>query len=214
MSYLVGLTGGIGSGKSTVAALFAELGVPVIDTDGISHQLTQSGGAAIPAIRSAFGEAYIDATGALDRAKMRGLVFSEIRERVFSDSTAKHRLEEILHPLILAQAKSQAKSQAASSPAPYFMLVIPLLFETADYQDWLNQTLTVDCSEQTQLTRATSRIGMSEQAVHAIMAQQLSRSERLKRADDAIQNDGTLHELRQQIALLHQRYINLATRSN
>ncbi len=218
MSYLVGLTGGIGSGKSTVAALFSELGVPVIDTDAISHQLTQCGGLAIPAIRDAFGEAYIAATGALDRVKMRELVFSgkqervfsERHERVFSDASAKHQLEKILHPLILAQAKSQA----AASPAPYVMLVIPLLFETNNYQDWLNQTLTVDCSEQTQLARATRRSGLDAQTVRAIMAQQLSRSERLKRADNAIQNDGGLIEIRQQIAQLHQRYMNLATRSN
>ncbi len=210
MSYLVGLTGGIGSGKSTVAALFAELGVPIIDTDAISHQLTQSGGDAIPAIRAAFGEAYIDATGALDRSKMRERVFSEKPERVISDTSAKHQLEEILHPLILAQTKSQA----AASSAPYVLLVIPLLFETNSYQGWLNQTLTVDCSEQTQLARSTRRSGLDEQAVRAIMAQQLSRSERLKRANDAIQNDGSLTEIRQQIAQLHQRYMNLASRSN
>ncbi len=204
MSYLLGLTGGIGSGKSTVAALFAELGVPIIDTDIISHQLTQSGGYAIPAIRDAFGETYIDATGALDRAKMRELVFSENQKRVFSDTSAKHQLEEILHPLILAQAKSQA----AASSAPYVLIVIPLLFETNSYQGWLNQTLTVDCSEQTQLARATKRSGLSEMAVRAIMSQQLSRAERLKRADITIQNDGNLIEIRQQIAQLHQRFMS------
>ncbi len=218
MSYLVGLTGGIGSGKSTVAGLFAELGVPIIDTDAISHQLTQSGGDAIPAISAAFGEAYIDAAGALDRSKMRERIFSEKPERIFSetpergfsDTSAKHQLEEILHPLILAQTKSQA----AASSAPYVLLVIPLLFETNSYQGWLNQTLTVDCSEQTQLIRATRRSGLDEQVVRAIMAQQLSRSERLKRANDAIKNDGSLIEMRQQIAQLHQRYMNLASRSN
>ena len=141
---------------------------------------------------------------------MRELVFSERRKRVFSAASAKHQLEKILHPLILAQAKSQA----AASPAPYVLLVIPLLFETSDYQGWLNHTLTVDCSEETQLARTTKRGSMSEQMVRAIMAQQLSRSERLKRTDNTIQNDGTLVEIRQKIAQLHQRYMNLATRSN
>ena len=202
MNYRVGLTGGIGSGKSTVATLFAELGVPVIDTDAISHQLTQPGGAAISSIRAAFGDDFIDATGALDREKMRQLVFS--------DSAAKQRLEKILHPLIFVQARFLAES----STAPYVLLVIPLLFETTDYQDGLQHTVTVDCAEETQVARATSRNGLSEQAVRAIMAQQLSRTQRLQLADDAISNDGTLAELRPQIAQLHQRYLDLAKRSN
>jgi len=202
MSYRVGLTGGIGSGKSTVATLFAELGVPVVDTDAISHQLTQPRGAAIPAIRAAFGDDFIDATGALDREKMRQLVFS--------DFAAKQRLEKILHPLIFTQARFLAESSAA----PYVMLVIPLLFETQEYRHWLHHTVTVDCAEETQLARATRRNGLSEQTVLAIMAQQLSRTQRLQFADDAINNDGTLTELRLQIAQLHQRYLELATRSN
>jgi dephospho-CoA kinase len=202
MSYRVGLTGGIGGGKSTVASLFAELGVPVIDTDAISHQLTQSGGTAIPAIRAAFGDDHIDATGALDRAKMR--------QFVFSDEAARQRLEKILHPLILAQAKSQAES----SPAPYVLLVVPLLFETSGYQGWLDHTVTVDCSEETQIARATRRSGLSEQTVRAIMARQLSRSQRLQLADDAINNNGTLAELSLQIAQLHRHYLKLAARSN
>ena len=185
-----------------IAAFFAELGVPVIDTDAISHQLTQSGGAAIPSIRAAFGDDFIDATGALDRAKMRQLVFS--------DDAARRGLEKILHPLILEQARSLAES----SPGPYVLLVIPLLFETADYQDWLHRTVTVDCAEETQLTRATKRNGLSEQTVRAIMARQLTRSQRLQLADDAIENDGTLAELRLQVALLHPRYLKMAERSN
>jgi len=202
MSYRVGLTGGIGSGKSTVAALFAELGVPVIDTDAISHQLTQSSGAAIPSIRVAFGDDFIDATGALDRTKMRQLVFF--------DDTARRGLEKILHPLILEQARSLAES----SPEPYVLLVIPLLFETADYQDWLHRTVTVDCAEETQLARATKRNDVSEQTVRAIMTRQLTRAQRLQQADDAIENDGTLTELRLQVALLHPRYLKMAERSN
>lgn len=202
MSYRVGLTGGIGSGKSTVAALFTELGVPVIDTDAISHQLTQPGGAAILAIRSVFGNEYIDATGALDRVRMRQLVFS--------DEGAKHKLEKILHPLIFAQAKSEAES----SSAPYVLFVIPLLFETGDFKRWLHRTVTVDCSEDTQVTRVASRKGMSESLVRAIMAQQLSRPKRLQLTDDTIKNEGDLTSLREQVIELNQHYLKLAKRSN
>ncbi len=202
MSYRVGLTGGIGSGKSTVASQFSELGVPVIDTDALSHQLTQPGGTVIPAIQAVFGKEYIDAAGALDRAKMRQLVFS--------DTSAKHKLEEILHPLIFAQAKSQAES----SSAPYILFVVPLLFETASFRDWMNRTITVDCSEETQLARVSRRNGMSEQTARAIMAQQLSRSQRLRLTDDTIHNEGDLAALRVQVHQLNQHYLSLAKRSN
>ena len=202
MSYRVGLTGGIGSGKSTVASLFGELGVPVIDTDVISHQLTLPGGAAIPEIRAEFGTEYIDASGALDRAKMRQLVFS--------DNAARHRLEKILHPRIL----SQAKMLAEASPAPYVLLVVPLLFETSAYQDWLNRTVVVDCPEEVQIARAIQREGLNEEIVRAIMAKQLSRAQRLQLANDVIDNAGSLSQLRQQISRLHQNFLGLAERSN
>jgi dephospho-CoA kinase len=198
MSFIVGLTGGIGSGKSSVAAMFAELGVAVVDTDAISHLLTQAGGAAIPSIQAIFGNEFIDASGALDRAKMRQLVFS--------DAAARQRLENILHPLILADAKAQAQA----STAPYVLVVIPLLFETAAYHSWLQRTLTVDCAEETQLARVTRRSGLDEQTVRAIMSQQLPRNQRLTAADDAIKNEGDLAELRQQVSALHQRYLKLA----
>jgi dephospho-CoA kinase len=133
-----------------------------------------------------------------------------MRELVFSDSTAKQRLEEVLHPLILAQAKTLAES----SPAPYVLLVIPLLFETDNYRDWLQHTVTVDCTEETQINRATKRIGLNKQTVLAIMASQLSRTQRLQLAEDVIRNDGTLNDLRIQVVQLHQHFLNLATRSN
>lgn len=202
MSFRVGLTGGIGSGKSTIASLFSELGVPVIDTDVISHQLTQPGGAGIPIIQQEFGENYIDANGALDRLKMRQLVFT--------DHVAKKRLEDILHPLIYKQTLALSEHHST----PYVLLVIPLLFETSNYQNWLQRTLTVDCSEATQIKRASSRPGLSEQTVRAIMAQQLTRNQRLKLADDVIKNEGALSDLNLQIAQLHQRYLQLAKRSN
>lgn len=202
MSYFVGLTGGIGSGKSTVASIFAELGVPIVDTDVISHHLTQPGGLAISSIRNEFGNEFVDANGALNRSKMRQLVFSE--------SSAKQRLEKILHPLI----RSQAKTQAESITAPYILVVIPLLFESSGYQDWINHSVTVDCSPETQLDRASKRIGLNEQTVRAIMTQQLSRTQRLNLADDAISNDGSLAELRTQIEALNQHYLSLAKGSN
>jgi dephospho-CoA kinase len=202
MSFRVGLTGGIGCGKSTVADLFAELGTPVIDTDLISHQLTQTGGAAIPQLRSEFGAEFIDASGALDRARMR--------QRVFSDPQARVRLESILHPLILAQAQSLA----ASATSPYVILVIPLLFESAAYQCWLNRTLAVDCPEEAQISRASRRSGLDEAMIRAIMSQQISRAQRLLLADDIIQNNADVLALRPQVERLHRLYLDLSERSN
>lgn len=202
MSYRVGLTGGIGSGKSTVAALFAALGVPVIDTDVISHQLTQPNGEAIPAIRSVFGNEYIDNSGALGRAKMRQLVFA--------DNTAKVSLETILHPLIFAEVQTQAESCSA----PYVLIVVPLLFETANFRDSMDRTLTVDCNDETQIARISKRKGMNESAARTIMSQQLSRTQRLAQSDDTINNEGDIAMLKGQVDKLNQRYLELAQRSN
>ena len=196
----IGLTGGIGSGKSTVAALFKECGVTVIDSDEISHQLTQPGGGAITAIRAAFGDSCISANGALDRPHMRQLVFS--------DPAAKQRLEGILHPLIRAQMLVQAETSAAVSP--YLLLVIPLLFETGNYLKLVQRTLVVDCAETAQVTRAMRRSGLSGEEVRAIMAQQITRAERLRRADDIIQNDSDLDALRLKVEQLHQHYQTLS----
>lgn len=208
MSYSIGLTGGIGSGKSTVAALFKECGVTVIDSDTISHQLTQSGGGAIAAIRAVFGDGFIDASGALDRPRMRQLVFS--------DPAAKQRLEGILHPLIRAQMLAQAQTANTDHHAgtsPYQLLVVPLLFE-AGYHKLVQRALVVNCAETTQIARAMRRSGLGEQEVRAIMAQQIARAERLRRADDIIQNDGDMESLRQQVERLHQRYLAISTGSD
>jgi dephospho-CoA kinase len=203
VNYLVGLTGGIGSGKSTVAGLFAARGVRVIDTDLISHRLTQMGGAAIPAIRDAFGAGLVDAQGALDRRNMRELVFGNPAE--------KKRLEAILHPLILAQVRQQA---ALATDAPYTLIVVPLLFEGGRYAGWLQRVVTVDCPEALQIARTMQRGGLDEPAVRAIMAQQLSRSERLRLADEVIRNDGSLEDLEQQVLDMHQRLSALAAESD
>jgi dephospho-CoA kinase len=203
VNYLVGLTGGIGSGKSTVADMFAALGVRIIDTDLISRQLTQAGGAAIPALREAFGDGVIDAQGALDRAAMRKLVFSHPDE--------KKRLEAILHPLILAQAKQQA---ASPTDAPYTLVVVPLLFENRRYSDWLHRVITVDCPEETQIERTMQRSRLDEAAVRTIMAQQLSREARMAFSDEKILNNGSLDDLKKQVVEMHHRLSALATESD
>lgn len=203
MNYLVGLTGGIGSGKSTVADMFAAHGVRIIDTDLISRQLTQAGGAAIPAIRATFGAHLLDTWGALDRCKMRKLVFG--------DSAEKGRLEAILHPLILTHTRHLA---AAATDKPYTLIVVPLLFESGRYAGWLQRVITVDCPEELQIARTMQRGNLDEQTVRAIMAQQLSRTARLQLANDVIRNDGDLDSLQNQVDALHHRLCALAAESD
>lgn len=192
---VVGLTGGIGCGKSTAAELFAKHGAGIVDTDQIAHSLTQSGGDGIAAIRAAFGGDYITADGALDRAKMRSLVFS--------DAAAKQRLEHILHPLILEQARMQL---ARLQTRPYIILVVPLLAESPGFRKLVRRMLVVDCGEATQVARVTGRSGMGSEEVRAIIAQQASRAERLRLADDVIHNDTGVDRLAEQVAVLHRKY--------
>ena len=198
MSLVIGLTGGIGSGKSSAAKLFAALGACVIDTDEIAHELTQSHGAAISAIRQNFGEDFITVEGALNREKMRSLVFS--------DSASRQKLEAILHPLIrMAAARS-----AALASSPYVIMVVPLLLETGDYREMVQRVLVVDCDEQKQIVRAMARSGLSAHEVRAIMATQIARQQRLQQADDVIANDSNLAHLQQQVEALHQKYLALS----
>ncbi len=199
MSYLIGLTGGIGSGKSTVAILFKECGVTVVDSDEISHQLTRAGGECIAAIRAEFGDEFIDGNGALDRSKMRHLAFSDARSR--------KRLEAILHPTIRQKMLEQVQVNSAD---PYLLLVIPLLLETDNYHDLVQRILVVDCEEETQLARTMRRSGMIKQEVHAIMAGQISREDRLKCADDIIRNDADVESLRLQVKQMHRKYLDIS----
>ncbi len=203
MNYLVGLTGGIGSGKTTVADMFAELGARIVDTDHISHQLTQSCGEAIPALLETFGEHIINAQGALDRDKMRELIFANPEER--------KRLEAILHPLILAQTKQQA---ASPTDAPYTLIVVPLLLENGRYSDWLHRVITVDCPEDDQVRRTMQRSNLNEAAVRAIMAQQIDRKSRMELSDDIINNNGSMDDLNAQVVGMHRRLSALAAESN
>lgn len=198
MPFCIGLTGGIGSGKSSVAEIFEKLGAAVVDTDVIAHALTQPGGAAIAAIRRGFGDEYIGPDGSLDRGRMRRLVFG--------DGDAKRKLEAILHPLI----REQSRARIAAAQAPYVIIVVPLLFETGAYRDLLRRVVVVDCEEQQQVTRTMARSKLSEREVRAIMAAQLPRAERLQRADDVLVNDGDLAALRRQVETLHRTYVALA----
>lgn len=199
MSLVVGLTGGIGSGKSAVADLFSALGAAVVDTDVIAHELTGAQGAAMPEIAQAFGPAVILADGHLDRPALRRLVFS--------DPLAKRRLESILHTLI--RRESEARCRAAVA-APYVLLVVPLLVESGAYRKCCDRILVVDCDEALQVSRVMARSGLSASEVQAIMATQAARSERLAAADDLIANSEGREKLLTQVAALHQRYLELA----
>jgi dephospho-CoA kinase len=198
MPYCVGLTGGIGSGKSSAARMFAALGAGIVDVDDISHALTKSGGAAIAAIREQFGAEFIAPDGRLDRARMR--------ERVFGDAAAKAQLEAILHPLI----NRAARDEVARAGDPYLLLVVPLLLERNGYRDMIQRVAVVDCSESRQVERTMRRSSISEAAVRAIMAAQLPRAQRLSRADDVLDNDGDEAVMKRQVDTLHRRYLDLA----
>jgi dephospho-CoA kinase len=199
-AFIVGLTGGIGSGKSAAAERFAELGAAVVDTDAVAHELTRPGGAAIEPIRAAFGEAVITPEGALDRGAMRRLVFR--------DAEAKGRLEAILHPMIRAETDRRARAALAAG-APYIVLVVPLLVESGSYSRRVNRVAVVDCDEETQVRRVVARSGLAPEEVRAIMAAQVSRDRRLAAADDVIDNEGDLAALRAQVDALHRKYLEL-----
>jgi dephospho-CoA kinase len=196
--FVVGLTGGIGSGKSAAAAEFARRGVSVVDADAIAHELTRAGGAAVEPIRAQFGSDYVDAGGALDRARMRALVFA--------DPAARKRLEALLHPMIRAEAETRIGVAAGR----YVIHVVPLLVESPGYRARVDRVLVVDCPESVQIERVQRRSGLSAQAVQAIVHSQVSRAERLVAADDVIDNSGTIDALHKQIAALHQKYLELA----
>lgn len=198
MPLVVGLTGGIGSGKSAAARMFGELGARIVDTDAIAHRLTAPGGDAMSAIREAFGPHYVTINGALDRARMRS--------RVFADPAAKRRLEGILHPLI----RAEVLARVGSPGAPYVIVVIPLLFETGGYPGLIQRVAVVDCAEETQIARTMARSGLSRAEVEAILRAQASRATRRAGAHDLLDNDGTLDGLRDQVAALHRRYLDLA----
>ena len=195
---VVGLTGGIGSGKTTVADRFAALGVTLVDTDLIAHGLTGPGGAAMPAIASTFGDTVIAPDGRLDRGAMRTLAFS--------DPAARKRLEAILHPLI----RQESERQLARADSPYVILVVPLLVEGGKPRDRIARVLVVDCLPETQIERVMRRNSLPREQVLAILAVQASREQRLAAADDVIDNDGPPDDLDRRVRVLHERYLALA----
>lgn len=194
--FLVGLTGGIGSGKSEAARVFRELGVPVIDTDAIAHELTASGHPVLKKIIAQFGNTYMLADQSLDRAALR--------KKVFADKEARQQLESILHPAIY-DAVLQAIQQ--HSEAPYQVIAVPLLFESERYQKLVNRTLLIDCDENLQISRTTARSGLNPAEVEAIMRAQMPRAERLRKADNIISNNGNLTNLRQKVEDIHKNYM-------
>ncbi|MFL9917415.1 dephospho-CoA kinase [Paraburkholderia fungorum] len=197
--FAVGLTGGIGSGKSTVADLFAARGVPLVDTDLIAHRITAPHGVAMPQIAAEFGDAFVAADGSLDRARMRTLVFS--------DDGARKRLESITHPLIRAETEREWNE----AQGPYVIVVVPLLVESGSWKTRVNRVLTVDCSVDTQISRVMSRNGFSREQVLAIIARQATREARLAAADDVIDNDNApLDALKAQVDAQHRAYLSVA----
>lgn len=198
-SFVVGLTGGIGSGKSTVADLFVAQGAALVDTDVIAHQLTAAGGLAMPKIVAAFGPALADAQGALERAAMRRMVFA--------DPSARGRLESILHPLI----RQISDQHCAEATAPYVILAVPLLVESGSYRERCDRILVVDCPETVQISRVMARNALSENEVRAILKAQASREQRLAIANEVIDNGAGLTNLYPRVAELHLKYLALSS---
>ena len=198
MTFVVGLTGGIGSGKSAAADEFARLGASVVDTDAIAHELTEKGGAAMPAIARLFGANAVSADGSMNR--------KSVRERVFADPASKRALEGLLHPMI----REESARRIAAAAGPYVVHVVPLLIESPDYRKRVDRVLVVDSPDHTQIERVRARSGLAESEVRAIMRNQATRAERVAAADDVIDNGGSRESLRKQVAALHQKYLQFA----
>ena len=197
--YIVALTGGIGSGKSEAAKQFAQLGVPVVDTDVIAHTLTATGSSLLPEMSKIFGASIINGDGSLNRANLRALVLNDPAERI--------KLEKLLHPAIYERAIEQLTENDSQLNPDYQILVVPLLFENNRYHKVINKTLVIDCDERLQIQRAMARSRLTEEEVTAIMAAQTTRAVRLKNADEIIKNNGSLEELIENVKKIHKKII-------
>jgi dephospho-CoA kinase len=201
--YIIGMTGGIGSGKTEATKLFTELGVPIVDVDIISHELTARGQATLKEIAQAFGQDILNDDGDLNR--------TALRKKVFANSEARKSLEDILHTAIFNKALEALKKNAS---APYQILAIPLLFESDRYLEIISRSLVIDSPPEMQIARASRRDGLLEADIQKIIGVQMSRTKRNSLADDLILNDGSIEELRQKIKQLHEKYINTCTIDN
>lgn len=195
----IGLTGGIASGKSRVADLFAARGIPIIDTDIVARQVTEPGTPGLAAIAAAFGKDYLHSDGTLDRTHLRSLIFA--------DPPSRQRLDAILHPLILEASMTAADK----AEGPYLIFAVPLLVETA-FNNWVDRVLVVDCPPDLQQARLMSRDSETAGSAGAMIAAQASRESRLAIADDIIMNDGSLQDLEAKVERLHQVYLSLSAK--
>jgi dephospho-CoA kinase len=196
--FVVGLTGGIGSGKSAAADEFGRLGATVVDTDAIARKLTAAGGAALAPLRKIFDESHFDASGAVDRARMRAAVFA--------DPAARLKLEALLHPMI----RAESERRIAAATGPYVVFVVPLLIESGDYRSRVQRVAVVDCPEDLQVARVRQRSALPDDEIRRIIAAQVARDQRRAAADDLIDNSGSIDALHKQVLELHRKYTALA----
>ncbi|HVE90616.1 MAG TPA: dephospho-CoA kinase [Burkholderiaceae bacterium] len=201
----VGLTGGVGSGKSTIAAMLSKRGAGLVDADAIAHELTSPGGVAINALRESFGPDAIGADGSLDRARMRA--------RVFSDTAARNQLESLLHPMITAMMRERGAKLVADGSL-YAVFVVPLLVERGNWHGYVDRILLIDCSEATQMARVCTRAGIDTSTARKIIASQASRQQRLSVADDVLLNEAPLNQIEPCVDRLHEAYLRSAKNSS
>ncbi|MEY2865790.1 MAG: dephospho-CoA kinase [Candidatus Methylopumilus sp.] len=195
--FIIGMTGGIGSGKSEALKIFESLNIKVIDLDKISKEITETNHQAIEEIKLVFGNVF-DKDNRLDRKRLR--------EIIFSDKTQKINLEKILHPKILKEVKGKLDML---SNEPYIVIDIPLLFETSHYTNLISRSLVIDCEVTSQIERVKKRDGINTSIIQSIIDQQIDRSSRIEKGDDVVLNDGSIEKLTESIKTLHQKYLNL-----
>jgi len=198
MMFIIGMTGGIGSGKSEALKIFESLNIKVIDLDNIAKEITDSSHQAIQEIKLVFGDAIFDKDNRLDRKKLREIIFSEKNQKI--------NLEKILHPKILEEVMKRLNVLSNES---YVVIDIPLLFETNQYTSLISRSLVIDCKVDDQIERVKKRDGIDTSVIQSIIEQQVGRNYRIERADDVVVNDGSIEKLEESIKALHKKYLNL-----